>query len=257
MRRWYLQLTKFEVTTRLVCDKNGVIIPADSSIIRFRNALSNSEINAHEFLFKQLPNIFGTDTLDNALVGVRNAYQKISTTYPNFHAKFIDEIKTIFEAKNDESLTSTIANFYDDLKDATKEHLFSGKIGMFLDIAKHPNNDEFKLVEAIARALFNLRMGDFNDDIMNCFIEGVRLVRDEILAYNAGTETASNTIGSYKIMFSDEDGNFVTRQFDTTEDSQEGQFLYNELTSAIEDYGESISSDEKRQILFRILKELV
>lgn len=257
MRRWYLQLTKFEVTTRLICDKNGVIVQADNSIMRFRNALSNSEINAHEFLFKQLPDIFAVDTLANTLVEVRKAYQKISTTYFNLHTKFINEIKVIFEANNDESLTSTIANFYDDLKETTKEHLFSGKIGMFLDIAKHPNNDEFKLVEAIARALFNLRMGDFNDEIMNCFLDGVRSVREDILAYNAGAETATTAVGSYKIMFSDENGNSVTRQFDTTEDSQEGQFLYNELTSAIEEYGESISSDEKRQILFRILKDLV
>lgn len=58
-------------------------------------------------------------------------------------------------------------------------------------------------------------------------------------------------------MFSDESGNETTRQFDATQDSQEGQLLYNDLTSAIEEYGEAISSEEKRQILFRILKELV
>lgn len=257
MRRWYLQLTKFEVSTKLVCNKDGLITPAESCNLRFRNALSNSEINAHEFLFQQLPDIFGADTLANALAGVRNAYHQISNTYPNLHSKFINEIKAIFEAKTDESLTSVIANFYDDLKDITKEHLFSGKLGMFLDIAKHPNNDEFKLIESIARALFNLRMGDFNDEIMNCFIEGVRSVRNDILAYNAGAETATTAAGSYKIVYADENGNFVTRQFNATENSQEGQFLYNDLTSAIEEYGESISSDEKRQILFRILKELI
>ena len=257
MRRWYLQLTKFEVTTKLVCDKKGMVSSADSSSLKFRNSLSNSEINPHEFLFKQLPSIFKVTTLADTLLGVRVAFQNISATYGNLHVKFIHEIKILFGAKEGESLTSTIANFYDDLKPATKEHLFNGKNGMFLDIAKHPNNDEFKLVEAIARALFNLRMGDFNDDIMNCFLEGVQAVRDDILAYNSNADSASTALGSYKIVFSDENGDVVTRQFDATQDSQEGQFLYNELTSALEDYGEAISTEEKRQILFKILKELM
>ena len=256
MRRWYLQLTKFEVSTHMVCDNEGIIKQAESCVLRFRNALSDSEINAHEFLFEQLPDIFGVNTLSDTLAGVRSAYRQINDSYSNLHIKFINEIKSIFEAKQDESLTSVIANFYDDLKDITKEHLFSGKVGMFIDIAKHPNNDEFKLVEAIARALFNLRMGDFNDEIMNCFIEGVRSVRDDILAYNAGADSAEAAAGGYKIVFADENGNFVTRQFNATENSQEGQLLYNDLTTTIEEYGESISSDEKRQILFKILKEI-
>ena len=33
--------------------------------------------------------------------------------------------------------------------------------------------------------------------------------------------------------------------------------LYNALTSDLEEFNESISSDEKRQILFKILKELI
>lgn len=257
MRRWYLQLTKFEVSTKLVCDENGVVSSLDAHSLKFRNALSNSEINAHEFMFKQLPSIFGATTLANTLIGLRSAYQKISTTYGNFHIKFIAEMKDLFEAKKEESLPSAVENFYDDLKSATKEHLFSGKVGMFLDIAKHPNNDEFKLVESIARAIFNLRMGDFNDDIMKCFMDGIVAVRNDILAYNSNAASASTSLGSYKIVFSDENGNAVTRQFDATQNSPEGQFLYNDLTSAIEEYGEAVSSEEKRQILFRILKELV
>ncbi len=257
MRRWYLQLTKFEVTTKLICDENGSISSMDISTLKFRNALSNTEINAHEFLFQKLPNIFSVTSLADVLLKVRNAYRGISNTYRNLHAKFVSEIKILFGAKKEESLTSTIANFYDDLKPATKEHLFNGKVGMFIDISKHPNNDEFKLVESIARAIFNLRMGDFNDEIMNCFIEGIKAVRDEIIAYNSGVNATSSVLNSYKIMFADENGNLITRQFDAAQDSHEGQLLYNDLTSVIAEYGEAISDDEKRQILFRILRELV
>lgn len=257
MRRWYLQLTKFDVATKLYCNDNGEVLPMDTSTLKFRNSMSNSEINAHEFLFKQLPSIFNTTTLSNTLISVRSAYQKVSTNYENLHIKFINEIKILFGAKKGESLTSTIANFYDDLKPVTKEHLFGGKIGMFLDIAKLPNNDEFKLIETIGRALFNLRMGDFNDDTMNDFISGVKCVREDILSYNSGANSQTTTLGNFKIMFADEQGNMITKQFDAAQNSKEGQFLYNDLTTAIEEYGEAITVEEKRQILFKILKELV
>ena len=255
MRRWYLQLTKFEVTTKNVCYDNGDIDALDLSTLKFRNSLSNPEINAHEFLFNQLPKFYGVKTLAETIKCVRESYVKINNTY--LHFKFIKVIKLLFGALEGESLTSVIANFYDDLKAETKEHLFSGKIGMFLDIAKHPNNDESKLVESIARALFNLRMSDFNDEIMNCFIDGVKAVKEDILAYDNNANVNATVGGSYKIIFNDEHGNPVTRQFDATEDTKEGQFLYNEITDAIEGYGEAISSEEKRQILFKILKELI
>lgn len=257
MRRWYLQLTKFEVTTKNVCDDNGNVSALDLGTLKFRNSLSNPEINAHEFLFSQLPKFYETKTLSETIKCVRESYLKINNTYKNLHSKFVKDIKLLFGALEGESLTSVIANFYDDLKVETKEHLFSGKIGMFLDIAKHPNNDESKLVESIARALFNLRMSDFNDEIMNSYIAGVKAAKEDVLAYDANADLAASIGGSYKIIFNDEQGNPVTRQFDATEDTKEGQFLYNEITDAIDGYGEAISSEEKRQILFKILKELI
>ena len=39
--------------------------------------------------------------------------------------------------------------------------------------------------------------------------------------------------------------------------TESGQILYNDITTILDEYGGAVSSDEKRQILFRILKELV
>ena len=149
-----------------------------------------------------------------------------------------------------------IANFYDDLKETTKEHLFSGKASLFLDIAKHPNNDEFKLIETIGRALFNLRMSDFNDEIMSCYMQELDNVVKEIKNYDEKIEDSDSAQG-YKIMYIDENGSEVTKQIDATEYTEKGQLLYNDITSTLEEYGGAISSDEKRQILFTILKELI
>lgn len=256
MRRWYLQLTKYELVTKKVCDPDGNISDMKLSVIKFRNALSSPELNSHEFLFEQLFKIFGSNDYEQLISSLRHAFQDVNTTYRNVHHKLAKESKKLFGAKEDYSLSSAIANFYDDLKQTTKEHLFSGKTRMFLDIAKHPNNDEFKLIEIIGRALFNLRMSDFTDEIMFCYVAELNNVVKEIKNYDEKIEESLSTQG-YKIMYTDENGAEVTKQFDTAAYTEKGQFLYNDITSTLDEFAGAVSSEEKRQILFRILKELI
>ena len=255
MRRWYLQLTKYEVTTRNYCTADGVINALDIPSIKFRNALSNSDINAYEFLFSQIKSIYTTTQYAEVTQNLRISYQRINGTYFNIHQKLIKETKDVFGGSEAESLSSILENFYEDLKQNTKEHSFSGKTNLFLDLVKHPNNDEIKLIESIARILFNLRMSDFTDEIMNSFIDELKLLRQSILKYDS--DAIKSNSSSYKIIFKDENGQEITRQFDVAEDTEEGSMLYNTLTSDLDEFNESISSDEKRQILFKILKELI
>lgn len=257
MRRWYLQLPKYAVITRSVCLPDGTMSLLDKASIRFRNMLSSPELNSHEFLFEQLPKIFESNDYDSVIKSLRYSYQCINDTFKNVHIKLIAELKTLFGVSTADSLSSALANFYDDLKVTTKEHLFSGKASMFLDIAKHPNNDEYKLIEMIARAIFNLRMSDFTDEIMNCYVQNLKAVIDEIKSYDEKLANSRNSVNGYKIIFTDESGHEITRQFDATEYTDSGQLLYNDITTALDEFGGAVSSDEKRQILFRILKELV
>lgn len=257
MRRWYLQLPKYAVITRRVCLSDGTMSPLDKASIRFRNMLSSPELNSHEFLFEQLPKIFESNDYDLVIKSLRYSYQCINDTYKNVHIKLIAEVKVLFGVSKTDSLSSVLANFYDDLKVTTKEHLFSGKASMFLDIAKHPNNDEYKLIETIARAIFNLRMSDFTDEIMSCYVHDLKAVVDEIKSYDEKLANSRNSANGYKIIFTDENGHEITRQFDATEYTDSGQLLYNDITTALDEFGGAVSSDEKRQILFRILKELV
>ena len=257
MRRWYLQLPKYAVITKNVCLEDGTMRPLDKSSIKFRNMLSSPELNSHEFLFDQLPKIFECNDYDLVIKCLRHSYQSINDTYKNVHLKLIAELKTLFGVSNTDSLSSALANFYDDLKATTKEHLFSGKASMFLDIAKCPNNDEYKLIETIARAIFNLRMSDFTDEIMSCYVHDLKVVVDEIKSYDEKLANSRNSANGYKIIFTDESGSEVTKQFDATEYTDSGQLLYNDITTALDEFGGAVSSDEKRQILFRILKELI
>jgi predicted transcriptional regulator len=67
----------------------------------------------------------------------------------------------------------------------------------------------------------------------------------------------STSANGYKISFLDVDGQEITRQFDSVTESQQAKYLYNDLMSTIKnEYGDSLSTDEKRQVLFNVLKNL-
>ena len=257
MRRWYLQLTRFESTTKIECTENGELLELSKPIIKFRNLLSNPELNAHELIFEKLPKCFGTDDYDQIVANVRKAYQTIGRNLYYYEKMLIMKVRTIFNGKDAKSLPSILSDYYDGLKARTKEHAFSGKESMFLSVIKHPNNDELKLIEDIAKATLNLRIADFTDEIMGLFEGTIQSVKKQIDSYDADQRNNARTASGYKLVYTDEDGNEVVRQFDMVNSSARVKMMYNDLTSQIEEYGQAVSVEEKRQVLFNILKELV
>ena len=54
----------------------------------------------------------------------------------------------------------------------------------------------------------------------------------------------------------DENGKSFKRNFDKVECSKKANVLHSEISSILEEYGQSISDGEKRQVLIKILEEL-
>ena len=258
MRRWYLQLSKFECVTKFACDNDGKIEELTKTTLKFRSLLNNPDINAHELLFETLFKCFNTQDPTQVIVGVRQAYKELDGNLLNYKRYILSIIAKLFRATDGTSITSSMANYYDDLNQATKEHSFSGKYSVFLNIAKNPNNDELKLVEDIARAICNLRIGDFTDEIMSGFIEDLNLIKQEIDEYNENAKNGAISSEGYKISYVDGDGNEVVKQFDTADVTKpQSQYFYNDILSIFEEFGDSLTIDEKRQVLFNLLKDLI
>lgn len=257
MRRWYLQLSRFEIITKKCCDENGNVSQLDKATLKFRNLLNSPEVNSHELLFEELFKCFNTDNPTVVINSVRLVHKQLGNNLFNFKRRIVAEIKKVFRVSENISMTSAFANYYDDLSRRTKEHSFSGKNGAFLNIAQNPNNNEMKLVEDLARAICNLRIGDFTDDIMEGFVEDIKSTKQEIDAYNSRIENENGANGGYKISFVDSDGQEIVRQFDSADISTpQSQYLRNNILSDFEEFGDSLSVEEKRQILFNILKDL-
>ena len=101
-------------------------------------------------------------------------------------------------------------------------------------------------------------MGDFTDEIMSGFIEEIKSVKQEIDVYNENAKNGSITSDGYKISYIDGDGNEIIKQYDAADVTRpQSQYFYNDILSIFEEFGDSLTVDEKRQILFNILKDLI
>ena len=67
---------------------------------------------------------------------------------------------------------------------------------------------------------------------------------------------AGNGNQTVQIIITDESGNDKVRSFEKTEYSDRANLLYQDITAAIDEMGQSITEQEKRQVLIDILTKL-
>ena len=75
-------------------------------------------------------------------------------------------------------------------------------------------------------------------------------------ADTAAESIATDGNSGYAVVFVNENGKAIQRVFDRVERSKRSDVLYRKIESAIRDMGNSVSPQEKRQVLMEILEKL-
>lgn len=65
-----------------------------------------------------------------------------------------------------------------------------------------------------------------------------------------------STAGIYRLVFSDANGNESVKTFSKAEYSPKAKLLLNDITTALDEMGQSITEQEKRQVLLEALEKL-
>lgn len=260
VKRWYLSLPKYTKESKKIPD--GRKIPKEKKVF-LKNVKQAKGV--YELLFVGIPNSLGLENEEYS--GILN---KISETKKFYDDLLLDLKKLLnkklkamfvkantFEKIEQMSLTSVIKDWIEGLDKSVFEQLFSNETERSLKILAHITNNENEFIKAIAQSVSGLRLEDWNFDTINEFLEKIKEHKET--AENFRTEerdTVIDSVESYHITFVDADGVSNTRRFEKVETTGRGKLLYNMVTGNIESMGQSLSVQEKRQILMEILKEL-
>lgn len=266
MGRWYLSLPKY--AKELKQSYNGYFKDEKYTIVdnekkKFLALLKQPSIGALDLLFSRIPKCFGmshvTSELVEKIIQTKIFYDQAKVRLED---ALIDDVKHILcnEVPKEATLSSALADWYEGLSTSVKNKLYPNNAERIFVVIEKSTNDEYLLIESLARVLTSLRIDDWTDNSISLFCD--RLTEYKSTIEMANNEPEIEEVSSiveqniYTVVFVDENGEAVQRSFDRVERGKRSDALYNRINNAIREMGHSISAQEKRQVLMEILEKL-
>jgi hypothetical protein len=259
MNRWYMNLPKYakELTESYKGAEDFAAI--DQRRKKFIGSLKQLDNNPREYLLEKVFAALGKqEVLENAIPLIAKIKSEWDNAVPELIKLLVGDVKEIFaNSAKKASLTSVIKEWYDGLSESTKSYLFPGNENRVLSLFSTVTNDESSFVQRLAKAVTGLRVEDWDSSMIKMFLHDLRTFKETIEGHRsqAKNETLSS-LSEYRFSFKDESGTEVTKTFGKTAYSNKAKLLLRELTSSIEEMGQSITEQEKRQVLIELLKKL-
>lgn len=263
MNRWYMSLPKYakEMST-IYCGINSKEpnkpVPREQK--KFISSLKQIDNNSREYLFEKIFAFFGMNEFNLMVLDyIKATKQAFDVAKGSLINVLISDVKTIFGGQNTKkaSLTSVIKDWYESLGENTINYLFTNNESRILELMKSITNDEVTFVERLGKAVTSLRIDDWNANIIEIFLRDLAAFKETVEDfdnnYADGNENASEM---YRIVFVDKDGSEVVKTFSKTKYSDRAKLLLNEITTSLEEMGQAISGQEKRQVLMELLEKM-
>ena len=260
MNRWYMSLPKYAKEMTKTYKGKEEFKTISASHRKFVNSLKQLDINPREYLFEKVFALFGfkefsVDVVDN----IAQTKKEYDVAIVSLLKALVSDVKIIFTPKGQEvrgSLTSIIQDWYSSLKETTIQHLFANSENQILDLMKTITNDETTFTQRLAKAVTALRVEDWNEGTIATFIKDLIVFKETIEEYDSQIADETSAADSYKLITTDSEGREVVKTFNRSKYSNRAKLLYKEITNSIDEMGQSITEQEKRQILIEILEKL-
>ena len=259
LHRWYMALPKYSKESKE--RPNGVKIgKRQQEMMR----LLRANASGSDLLFRKLPAAFAYEEFSGDaagdIIGTKNLYDGLLDELKDH---LIIETKLRFLPKQDKesgmraTLTAIVKEWCDSLDPKSFEQLFPDGTEKFLQHLKSVTNDEDLFISRLAKLATGLRLEDWDGKTEKAFfsaLEGFMSTAREF--HDTAVAETINDTSNYQIIFADEDGASTVRRFDKVEVSARGKLLFNQIIASLNAMGNSISEQEKRQILMEVLKKL-
>lgn len=265
MNRWYMSLPKYakEMShTYLGSNAREPFKKVSSSHVRLIKSLKQLDnINPREYLFEKVFSVFGLDGFhaDVIIDSITQTKQEYDSSVSRLLKSLIYDTKALFTPKGSSvhgSLTSIIQDWYNSLKETTIQHLFTNNENHTLELMKSITNDENSFIQRLAKAITALRVEDWNEATIKTFNGDLAQFKRAVEEFDSQEVSTDNFSDTYKLITTNSDGKEVVKSFSRTEYTERAKLLLNEIVNSIDEMGQSISEQEKRQVLIEILEKL-
>ena len=205
---------------------------------------------------KKYPDNIGTiePYVQQSLDGIKIPKKAFKRDYDSFleSAKFAfaERVKELFDRSISGSLASIMSDWYEHLPDNTRNHVFSSDINELLHfIRNNDTHDDIIAFERLAKRMTMLAVEDWSENTASEFFCDIDKY---IKTVNEYTE-ARNADQGVKMSL-DFGGTVYERNIETTEISGIAETALNNVESALTEYGDAITAQERIALLLKLLK---
>ena len=218
--------------------------------MKLKKPLLQYDVNPHEFLFEIIPNIFGTDNLHEVSERIVAFKRDYDSFLESAKFAFAERVKELFDRSISGSLASIMSDWYEHLPDNTRNHVFSSDINELLHfIRNNDTHDDIIAFERLAKRMTMLAVEDWSENTASEFFCDIDKY---IKTVNEYTE-ARNADQGVKMSL-DFGGTVYERNIETTEISGIAETALNNVESALTEYGDAITAQERIALLLKLLK---
>lgn len=241
MIRWFISLPNYAKEFKTRPDGCKVL----DERIKLRNLLRQS-FSGSDLLFKRLPKIFSED-LTTTAERIIAAKEFLDGAVDELSAFILGETKKNFSVTG--NLTAALREWCAAFDKEIFEQLFPDETDKFLRLIQSAS-DEKIFIAKLARLATGLRFEDWSEQTAAIYFGKLNQFKTSVENFR------SDEVSERQIIFVDEAGDKVVKRLETTELSSRGKLLFNQITNALDSMGQSISVQEKRQVLTEILRTL-
>lgn len=254
MRLWYVALPQMTRNAKADHSHSGAI-PVPEARRGFFKAIKRMDVDTDKLLFEEIPSIFreacGSSALIDAVKGEKDACDAYLVDCASGLAT---TLKGIFDpdAHEDASLSSVLRDWAE-AHPAIRTSVYSGVSTQVLRSIETATGDDFVTVNRIAKAATALRIDDWNDSRFDDFLHIVQGVKDEV---ENSVQEEPEDAADLSIRFADADGTVREKTFAAVVPTRRAKLLKTGLLACLDEMGGALSHEEKRQVVFDVLRGL-
>ena len=245
MKKWILSMP------RLIRESNqSNNLGVDNKYILIKSELLRPDLNNNEFIFNYMKEVLDTKDYNKIVSEINKMKNVFDSLMKNYEYDLVSDTRKIFNENFKGSLTSLLKEWYKNINPKNKKKIYDVTTKNFIEFISGLNNhDEYEVINSIAKIVTGFYIEDWQPSEKDNYIETLQQIELKLSNDNYDDKYTK------KIVLID-GHNSIEKNIETEEElSALGITMKNNIEELIEEYGDSLSEQDKINVLIDIMKK--
>ncbi|WP_077369749.1 hypothetical protein [Anaerosalibacter sp. Marseille-P3206] len=241
----YKSISKFGRTT---------VNHVKESTIKYRKIIEMETENYRDFFFNKL-NELGKDYIETGFV-ISDVKKDLECADIRLIISTEKVIREVFKLEKNKGIATQFLDLYKKRWKKRVEFNLNYLTGKFIRMLETMdiNMDDIDIVKQMGLLITGFQFNYWSDEQSKEFINSLKEIYNDLEKSNDNFKLED---GDIKIILEDEDGTTKRVKFNREELPDNGQILKNLISTNIENFGQALSHDMKRQVLYEVLMKYI